>query len=51
MKQNGTAHPFKEPEALEGTINVWIEPWGISLSSPNADYLAGWLVVREGKAS
>ena len=31
----------------EGNINVWIEPWGISLSSPNADYLAGWFVVKE----
>jgi hypothetical protein len=28
-------------------LNVWIEPWGISISSADADWLAGWIAVSE----
>jgi hypothetical protein len=31
-------------------LNVWIEPWGISITSADADWLAGWIAMTPVKA-
>jgi hypothetical protein len=43
MDMSARASFFAVPEGEP--LNVWIEPWGISITSADADWLAGWIAM------